>query len=36
MTDKSPTPNTTDANPPRKDKKLNSNAIIAVVLILAG
>ena len=36
MTDQPPTPNTTDATPPRQDKKLNTNAIIAVVLILAG
>ena len=36
MTDQPPTPNTTDATPHRRDKKLNANAIIAVALILAG
>lgn len=36
MTDQSPAPNTTDAPPARRGKKLNGNAIIAVVLILAG
>ena len=36
MSNQPPTPNTTDATPPRQDKKLNANAIIAVVLILAG
>lgn len=36
MTDQPPTPNTTDATPSRRGKQLNANAIIAVVLILAG
>ena len=36
MTEQPSAPNTTDATPPRRGKKLNANAIIAVVLILAG
>ncbi len=36
MTDQPPTLSTTDSTPPRRGKKLNANAIIAVFLILAG